>query len=197
MYRLAPISSRIQFHELLKARRLHGVGVEVGTHRGEYALAVLRHWRCAGFVCVDPWAAQPGYDEQAALLRGLGGDGDREADYRHAAKVLRPWGATVRLFRGTSAQAAAEVGGQLDFVYVDGDHRFEHVLADLRIWWPKVTPGGLLAGHDWIQPGETHRWADEIQRAVTLFAEEAGIADVQLVVEEGGLPWSYYMEKPR
>jgi hypothetical protein len=36
----------------------------------------------------------------------------------------------------------------LDFVFIDASHDFASVLADLRAWWPKVKPGGTLAGHD-------------------------------------------------
>jgi predicted O-methyltransferase YrrM len=33
-------------------------------------------------------------------------------------------------------------------VYLDANHTYEHVLADLHAWYPMVRPGGLLAGHD-------------------------------------------------
>jgi predicted O-methyltransferase YrrM len=38
--------------------------------------------------------------------------------------------------------------GQLDFIYIDGDHRYEGVLADLTNWKPKLRAGGIMAGHD-------------------------------------------------
>ena len=34
-------------------------------------------------------------------------------------------------------------------VYVDGDHRYEAVLADFKGWLPKLRAGGVMAGHDW------------------------------------------------
>jgi hypothetical protein len=39
--------------------------------------------------------------------------------------------------------------GELDLVYIDGDHRHEGVLADLNGWKPKLRAGGVMAGHDW------------------------------------------------
>jgi len=56
----------------------------------------------------------------------------------------------------------------VDFAFIDGDHREEKVHADLQSWWPKIKPGGLLAGHDF---DETY-----VNRAVTRFAEDKGIA---------------------
>lgn len=35
-----------------------------------------------------------------------------------------------------------------DYVYIDGDHLYEAVLADMCMWWPKVKVGGIMGGHD-------------------------------------------------
>ncbi len=39
--------------------------------------------------------------------------------------------------------------GYFDFVYIDGDHRYENVLLDIEFWLPKVKKGGILGGHDY------------------------------------------------
>jgi hypothetical protein len=36
-----------------------------------------------------------------------------------------------------------------DSVYVDALHTRDALLADLRTWWPKVRPGGLMSGDDY------------------------------------------------
>lgn len=43
---------------------------------------------------------------------------------------------------------AALGGGQLDLLYLDGDHSFEGVAADFRTYTPLVRPGGLVVMHD-------------------------------------------------
>jgi len=84
----------------------------------------------------------------------------------------------------------------LSFVYLDGDHRREPFEADLNAWWPKVLPGGVLAGHDWLCPGEVDGgWGKEIQPAVAAFCDTHKL-DLWVVAEEGGLPWSFYVIKP-
>ena len=45
----------------------------------------------------------------------------------------------------------------IDFLFVDGDHSYEGVLADLDRWGPMVRPGGVVAFHDTV-PTE---WAHE------------------------------------
>ena len=39
--------------------------------------------------------------------------------------------------------------GELDFVFIDGEHSYEAARLDIEAWWPKVRSGGLLMGHDY------------------------------------------------
>lgn len=51
----------------------------------------------------------------------------------------------------------------VDFVFLDAAHDYDNVTADLKAWWPKIKPGGTLAGHDYSPP-----WPD-VTRAVNEF----------------------------
>jgi len=44
-------------------------------------------------------------------------------------------------------------------VFIDGNHSYGHVRADIAAWRPKLKPGGLLCGHDFHMEG--------VRRAVT------------------------------
>jgi predicted O-methyltransferase YrrM len=37
----------------------------------------------------------------------------------------------------------------VSFVMLDGDHSYDGVTRDIDAWWPKIKPGGLLAGDDY------------------------------------------------
>ncbi len=37
-----------------------------------------------------------------------------------------------------------------DFIYLDARHDYCAVAEDIKCYWPKVRPGGILAGHDFI-----------------------------------------------
>jgi cephalosporin hydroxylase len=41
----------------------------------------------------------------------------------------------------------------LDFVFIDADHKYEGVLADITAWLPKIRDGGIIAGHDYDWDG--------------------------------------------
>jgi len=36
----------------------------------------------------------------------------------------------------------------IDFLFIDGDHKYEKVKQDINLWYPKVKKGGWLTGHD-------------------------------------------------
>jgi cephalosporin hydroxylase len=66
--------------------------------------------------------------------------------------------ATLHLLQGPSQEpaiiAAARRHGPYEFVFIDGDHRYEAVRADAENYAPMVAPGGALAFHDIIErPG--------------------------------------------
>jgi len=58
--------------------------------------------------------------------------------------------------------------GFLDLVYIDADHSFDAVVADINAWLPKLKPDGFLCGHDF--PGRR----GEVREALT---ETVGLPD--------------------
>ena len=60
--------------------------------------------------------------------------------------------------------------GSLDFVFLDADHSFESVWQDLRVWYPKIRIGGILAGHDFLD-GELPEGNLGVESAVSMFQQ--------------------------
>ena len=51
----------------------------------------------------------------------------------------------------TPVEAAKKVAdGSLDFVYIDARRDYDSVKEDLNAWFRKVKPGGIFAGHDYV-----------------------------------------------
>jgi hypothetical protein len=73
-------------------------------------------------------------------------------------------GYPAKFLRMTSEEGSKTLPNDLDFVYLDGDHSAEAVLNDIRLWYPKVKVGGLLGGHDAIEP--------EVKQAVSKWVFE-------------------------
>jgi predicted O-methyltransferase YrrM len=63
---------------------------------------------------------------------------------------MRAFAKRVRVLHMDTLAAAAHVpDGSLDFVFIDADHSYEAVAADIDAWRSKVKPGGILSGHDY------------------------------------------------
>ncbi len=153
------IKRREDFGSLLNTYGLTGTAVEIGVDRAEFSVNLMRQWNGGRYVGVDPW--HPTYNYGVFIGK------DREADYQHCMEVLSEFRdrMDITLHRCDSRAAAALVGNALDFVYIDGDHKYDSVWEDIKLWYPKLRVGGILAGHDY-----NGDWQDHVRTAVTEFA---------------------------
>ena len=180
------IARREDFGLLLNRLGLYGTAVEIGVDRADFALSFLDKWQGVKFIGIDPW--NPKYDYGVFVGR------DRDADYKHSITVLEEFRKRrsflsplkIQLCRCPSHEASVLVEDGLDFVYIDGDHRYEAVRDDIRIWWSKLSPNGVLAGHDY-----NGDWMDHVRTAVTEFAWMIG-AQVYYVLGDAA---SWYILK--
>jgi hypothetical protein len=145
---LAFVSERVELPVLLNQRLLFGCGVEIGVKEGEYSETILKYWRGQHLISVDPWRedAAEAYVDVANVAQA-----EHERFYRTAVARLAPFGTRSSIWRMTSIEAAARVPRHsLDFVYIDARHDYVSVTEDLNAWADKVRPGGIVAGHDYI-----------------------------------------------
>jgi hypothetical protein len=58
----------------------------------------------------------------------------------------------VKIFRGYSFDVVKQFSDNFfDLVYIDADHTYEGCFGDINDWYPKVKPGGLLCGDDYVK----------------------------------------------
>jgi len=170
--------------QLLHLLPKRGVVAEIGTAKGAFAAAILRHADPAALHLIDPWVhhAEGDYTRD---LSNVGGD-EQEARYRD---VLRMFGAEIAngrvvVHRRTSADTAESFAdGDLDWIYVDGLHSFDGVLADLSAYAPKLKPDGLILGHDYTNNFLAQHQAFGVVEAVNRFVAESAFDLVLLTLE--------------
>jgi predicted O-methyltransferase YrrM len=123
-------------------------GAEIGVAAGKYAEQLCHANPGLHLACVDAWETYPGYADHTAV---------RLVEARQEAR-RRLASYDCRLVKAMSVEAAKQFrDGSLDFVYLDANHRFECVVADLAAWSPKVRTGGIVAGHDYhVFPQHPH-----------------------------------------
>ena len=154
---------------------------EIGVWKGDFSARILEVVRPAKLHLVDPWRVVDDEAYTGALYGSLSG-GQEQMDTIHAG-VLERFAREVRdgaveVHRLPSLDAVERFGaGELDFVYVDGNHLYEFVQADLDAWAKKIRVGGLLGGDDY---GVRGWWDDGVTRAVDEFVG-AGRGEVVLL----------------
>jgi hypothetical protein len=169
--RLRQARHRQERARLLRRLPKHSVGVEIGVWAGDLSAAILRVVRPTRLHLLDPWAFAPDEGYEQAWYGGARASGQAEMDEVYE-RVLQRFETEIAdrvvvIHRSASAEAAAQFeDASLDWVYVDGNHLYDYVWADLELFAPKVKPGGLLAGDDY---GAVGWWDDGVRRAVDHF----------------------------
>jgi hypothetical protein len=203
---LPPLKNRNELGNLLEARQLHH-GVEVGVQRGRFSRDILSRWpTCQSFTLIDLWAQQTNYVDGANVA-----DNVQEQIYQEALSNVAQFGSKVNVLRMLSSEAALQVADHsLDFVYIDARHDYCGVLEDLTAYWPKLRPGGIMAGHDFMTTAEVKsfnsksNWSichdgsvheSAVKGAVEYFAKQQGLV-VSVMYDENARFPSWMVQKP-
>ena len=150
------------------------VCAEIGVWKGDFSARILRHTRPRALHLIDPWLFQPDCPEHPYGGRVAGNQADM--DRIHQAVEERFGNAPgVVIHRGASADILSTFpDDHFDWVYIDGDHAYDFVLADLHLCFAKTKPGGLITGDDYTRgSGQGY----PIARAVRAFTKERGIGN--------------------
>jgi hypothetical protein len=142
------LPSRNELPALLNARNLVGRGAEIGVKTGKFSEHLLRGWKGAQLISIDPWLSD---DPDAYVDRSNVSQDEFERYFNETKERLSAFGTRSKIWRLTSVEGAERVAdGSLDFVYIDARHDYESVKEDLNAWFGKVKPGGIFAGHDYV-----------------------------------------------
>lgn len=166
--------------------------IEIGTWRGDFANLMCSKLQPNKFYAVDPFALYEGYTDKPDVNE-FGSQKNLDAlAARVSARIstMLPEGRSV-LLREMSCDAVKQFDdNSVDVVYVDADHKYEPVLADIRAWYAKVKPGGILCGDDYIEGSHIEKFG--VIQAVKDFASENNL---QFAVTNGPNPtWVFFKE---
>lgn len=148
-------------------KRVAEVGIGYGTH----AKQLLRSTNVEQLFLVDPMVYYPNDGFATDIVTQEpeipGNHFNEMADLIRAE--LKPWESRYTWFRASSLSITDEQipDESLDCVFVDADHSYAAVRADLAFWWSKVRPGGQMLGDDY--------WMAPVAKAVEDFAKEHGL----------------------
>jgi len=154
-------------------------GVEVGTCEGKFAEILCKANPTLALTCVDPWERYPGHQGRSQDSQDL--------RYVAACRRLQPLNATI--LRKPSLTAAPEFpDASLDFVYIDGNHKFDFAISDIIFWAPKVRIGGIVALHDYC-----HEVGHDVVHAIDAYTQSHHIDPWYITRER--VPTAFWVRK--
>ena len=158
----------------LNRRGLLGTGVGIGVENGAFARCVLDLWRGERLYLVDIWQELEDYQDVTNAPTA-----EQSARLMRTVRNVSLFWEKVRVIQERSERAARLFDdNSLDWIYLDANHEYSHVLRDLTAWVPKVKAGGVVAGHDFLDDVLTIRGVQTVfgvKRAVNEFFAGQGI----------------------
>jgi len=157
---------------------------EIGVCLGVLSEVLLQKLPTLTLLMIDKWSEEP-VDSPYWLGDSDGRKLQRQLDEEMSLAISRTEFAQDRrcVIVGRSLNVVKLIADKsLDLVFIDADHTYDVVLADIRAWFPKVKPGGVLSGHDFIRQSD-------VDRAVHKWISETGLTLKSIA-------WSWVVEVP-
>jgi hypothetical protein len=148
------IKKKVVRRWLLAKMPKQAVCAEIGVYEGKFSRRIVEFTQPKKLHLIDPWHFQTSEAYKDSFYGGEQGGGQAGMDRRHdmvksmfASQIAD---GSIAIHRNDSSKAAAEFPDRyFDWVYIDGNHLYEFVRDDLRLFRPKVRPGGYICGDDY------------------------------------------------
>ena len=181
--------SRNDLGDFLNRHGLLDEGVEVGVADATYSSQIMNQWEGSCLHLVDLWDVDPRNRDCSQVSTEL-----QETRHREAKNRMNRFGDRICFHKTDSILAAQNFSDEsLDFVYLDADHSLSSVQEELRVWFPKIRPGGLFAGHDFLD-GATDECEFGVKSAVEAWEAQSGYC-VASTAESNFATW-YVFKRP-
>lgn len=115
------------------------IGVEIGVLEGINTKSILRTLSIKKLYLIDPYIPYTNTTGELFTPR---------KSLPEAKKRLSKFEEKIIFVFKKSSQAVNDIPDKLDFVYIDGCHKYKSVKEDIELYYPKVREGGVFGGHD-------------------------------------------------
>ena len=180
--------------------------VELGVFEGEFSahcrrvlnpgrLTLIDHWDYSKYDFVLEGAPQSRHI-RSIFKQYFHGDPEKALQAAYVKVLDRFRGdSSVDVLRLDIAEAAGQFAdASVDIIYLDGSHTYEHVLRDLHLWFPKLSPGGLFICNDFYESQISSLQNMGVIPAIQTFAKRQKIYPIVLSASD----WSdfYFSNQP-
>jgi len=131
-------SHAFYFYNLLSKLKKNFKYLEIGSYEGNSALYVAINFPNSNITCVDLWEESEEYKEKNFDIIEKNFDLNLEGF------------SNINKIKSTSDEFFFKNKTFYDFIYIDGNHKFDYVLRDCENAWKFLNDGGFLVCDDYI-----------------------------------------------
>ena len=118
--------------------------VEIGTYRGENVRSIIKELNIKKLYIIDPYEEYNDYlNSEKKQTQEILSKVEKKARLK-----LKKYSDKIIWIKKYSNKAIKDIPNNIDFIYIDGNHKYGYVKRDMENYWKKVKKGGILAGHD-------------------------------------------------
>lgn len=139
---------------LAQQAQQHVFIAEIGSWMGRSTRALADN-TAGKVIAIDTWKGSENEPEHAQIIEKLPMS-LKAIFYENICDLTN-----VQGFQWTSLEAVSKLPDLFDMVFIDADHSYNAVFADIVAWRPRVISGGILCGHDYQWP-DVKRAVDEL-----------------------------------
>ena len=141
---IIPIMSSISVNPDRKLRI-----AEIGARYGESSIFMLSNFtEIEKYYIIDPYESYEDYAHDGFDKEIKKNSGDKLYEDIKSKLSNYPSVEFLREYSSTGHEKIADE--ELDLCYIDGNHSYEYVLEDIKNFFPKIKPGGLICGDDFF-----------------------------------------------
>ena len=155
---------------------------EIGVWKGHFSEAIVQFIAPQELHLIDPWLFQPNYPERLYGGKIAKSQEDMDKIYFDVSSSFAS-NENVVIHRKKSQDCVEKFQDRFfDWIYIDGDHSYEGVRADLDLWYTKIKDCGFMTGDDffWREPSGR----ETTKEAVTDFLNENQIERMDLIEDQ-------------
>lgn len=152
----------------------NSIVAEIGVHKGDFSESILKRFNPKELHLIDPWIYESSDGYSNAWYGGLAKGEQKEMDerYKHVVDRFKK-NSNIFIHRATSIDLLHNFpDNYFDWIYIDGNHSYSFVLADIQLSFDKVKKGGYVIGDDYI---ETGWWGSDVIDAVNKFVSDKDV----------------------
>jgi hypothetical protein len=134
---------------VLKYIKKGSICAEIGVWEGEFSKLILDK-EPSELHLIDPWKYMPEFGDRCYGKRQGTNQEKLDKIYNNVLSKFSN-NSAVTIHRFSSTEAATKLPEKhFDFIYIDANHNFEYVLADIVSYLPKLKDDGIMIGDDYI-----------------------------------------------